>query len=117
MNEETRNDIEKSVDEEGRDEAAVVIIRIDARLDELMDMMRDISSRIEELPTFQQMVDARLDELMDMMRDSSSRIEELPTFQQMVDAGAAVVDADESDDVEAEAPVTTTDLSDLDLSI
>lgn len=89
MDEETRNDIEESVDEEGRDEAAVVIERIDARLDELMGMVRGISSRIEELPT----------------------------FQQIVDAGAAVVDADESDDVMAEAPVTTGDLSDLDLSI
>lgn len=89
MDEETRKDIEESVDEEGRDEAAVVIARIDARLDELMDVVRGISSRIEKLPT----------------------------FQQMVDAGAAVVDADESDDVEAEAPVTTADLSNLDLSI
>lgn len=89
MDEETRNDIEESVDEEGRDEAAVDIDRIDKRLDELMDMVRGISSRIEELPT----------------------------FQQMVDAGAAVVDADDGVDVEAEAPVTTADLSDLDLSI
>ena len=55
--EETREDVEQSVRDEGRDEAAVTIAAIDSKLDAVMSKLGELMAKVEALPTFERAVD------------------------------------------------------------
>lgn len=50
---ETREGVEESVRDEGRDEADVTIAAIDAKLDQLIAAIGELSAKVDGLPTFE----------------------------------------------------------------
>lgn len=50
---EAREDVEESERDEGRDEAAVTISAIDAKLDQVLSAIGELSAKVDGLPTFE----------------------------------------------------------------
>lgn len=55
--EEMREDVEQSVRDEGRDEAAVTIAAIDSKLDKVLAGIGELAAKVDALPTFERAVD------------------------------------------------------------
>lgn len=56
--EEVRDDVEQSVRDEGEDEAAVTISAIDAKLDQVLSSLGELTAKVDALPTFEGAVES-----------------------------------------------------------